>query len=337
MADQFIIPDVSAEGIWDTSKVAAKSPNPLMKQDFLRSFANKYGDSYVQNCLIACAQLKLVKRVGDTYISSEAFRDVIARAHRSELKLVLRSALQDYPPFLLFADFISKGYSIDEASNMTRGILRIGSSTSIVQKSLRLWGVAAELIKRNEKGELVFPEAAKGLPAQYVKELVRALQDELKASIFLIETLSPQAYAYLTDKEISISELAKGLVNYEKDPNTSAEKAGKIIELFLYKFGEELGVEVKKCNGIMELSNAIRAKDPLAISNNQLHLCHGLGALRNMTAHQPDKETGKPWVITPHGALVTILSSPSLAKSVLLYVKRKNRNIRPTIRAVTGP
>ena len=325
MPDQFIIPDVSAEGIWDTAKVAAKSPNPLIKQDILRSFENKYGDAYVQNCLIACAQLKLVKHVGDTYVSSEAFRDVMTRAHRSELKVVLRSALQDYPPFLLFADFISKGYSIDEASNMTRGILRIGSSKNIVQKSLRLWGIAADLIKRTEKGELAIPEAARGLPAQYVKELVRALQDELKASIFLIETLSPQAYAYLTEKGISISELAKGLVNYEKDPITSAEKAGKIIEVFLYKFGEELGVDVKKCNGIMELSDAIKAKDSLAISKNQNHLCHGIGALRNMTAHHPDKETGKPWVITPHGALVTILSSPSLVKSVFLYAKEKKQ------------
>lgn len=323
LADAFIIPDASAEGIWHIAKVAANSPSPLTKQDMVRSFEGKYGAVYVKNCLAACIQLRLVERSGDAYISSQKFRDVIKRAHRDELKLALRSALQEYPPFLLFADFVSKGYQTDDAATMTRGILRIGSSATVTERSLRLWGTAAELVKRDEAGRLVIPEGEKGLPAHYVRNLVRALEDELKASIFLIETLSPQAYAYLTEKGISISELAKALVGYEKDSKISAEKACKITELFLYKFAEELGVDVKKCNGVIELSNAIRATG--SITSNQNHLCHGLGGLRNMTAHEPDKDTGNPWTITPQGALVTILAAPALVRSVLLFAREKKQ------------
>jgi hypothetical protein len=319
----FVVPDAAAEGILHIAKVVANSPSPMTKQDLIRSFEGKYGEAYVQNCLLACVQLALVVPSGGGHVSSDKYRDTTKRAHKDELNLVLRSALQEYPPFLLFADFVSKGYPTKESATMTRGILRCGGSAIITEKSLRLWGTAAGLIKKDEGGKLVIPEAEKGLPAQYVKNLVKALEDELKASIFLIETLSPQAYAYLTEKGISISELAKALVSYENDSEGSAEKACKITELFLYKFAEEVGVDVKKCNGVIELSDAIR--NTKAITTNQNHLCHGLGGLRNMTAHKPDKDTGNPWTITPQGALVTILAAPAMVRSVLLFAREKKQ------------
>jgi len=324
MPIQFVISDVSAEFIMDVAKVLSHSPSPLSKEDITRSFEGRYGKTYVSLALSQCVQLGLVSQQKDLFVSSEKYRDLIKRSDRSQLYLPFRAVLQEFPPFLLYADFISKGYPSESAASMTRGILKIQKSGKIVEKALRLWGKHAQLIMIDpETGKLSIPEAEQGLPAEYVKNLVKALQDELKAGICIIETLSPQAYAYLTEKEIGITDLARALVNYEKDPKTSANNACQTFELFLYKFGQDVEVNVRDCKGVIELTDAIRGKDRILL--NQVHICHGIGGLRNMTSHKPDRETGEVWIFTPQGALTSILAIPTMIRSLYLSWKEQKQ------------
>jgi hypothetical protein len=128
---------------------------------------------------------------------------------------------------------------------MTRGIFRIPSQTDIVEKSFRNWGLYARLIHVDASGTFSIPEAEKGLPSEYVESLLKALRAELQASIFIIETMSQQAFAYLTEKKIDIKDLTDALINYEKDPKVSAYKACKTFEYFLFKLGEDVGAKYK--------------------------------------------------------------------------------------------
>jgi hypothetical protein len=321
MSLHYTVLDVSGEFIMDVAKAVSSSPQPLNKADLLRSF--KKSKTYISNAISQAVQLGLIDIQNGLYVGSMMYRDLIKRCDRSQLYLPFREALQKYPPFLLYVDFISKGYSSKDSATMTRGIFRILSQTDIVEKSFRNWGLYAKLIHVDASGTLSIPEAEKGLPSEYVESLLKALRAELQASIFIIETMSQQAFAYLTEKKIDIKDLADALINYEKDPKVSAYKACKTFEYFLFKLGEDVGANISACNGIIEYADAIRGQN--SILKNQLHLCHGIGGLRNMADHDPDKETGKPWIFTPQGAIISSLVVPTMIRSIYLYWKEKKQ------------
>ena len=145
----------------------------------------------------------------------------------------------------------------------------------------------------------------------------------MQANIFLIERMSQQAFVYLTEKKIGIDTLTDSLINYEKDPKGSANKACQTFEHFLFSICEDAGGDTANCDGVIELANENRGKSKLL--KNQVHLCHGIGALRNMAHHDPDKETGKPWTFTPQGAIISALIVPTMIRSVYLHIKENKQ------------
>lgn len=316
MSFQFVISNVSAEFMMDVAKALASSPHSLTKEDLYKSF-QEVSKTYVSRAISQCLQLGLISTEDEKYTSSDKYRDLIKRSERSQLFIPFRKILQRYPPFLLYIDFISKGYSSRQSANMTRGIFRIKSSEKIVEGSFNRWGRYAQLIEIDESGILSIPEAEEGLPSEYVKNLLKALRADLQARIFIIETMSQQAYTYLTSKNIGLDNLSDALIEYETNPKASVNKATQTFEHFLHELGTDLGANVISCNGIMQLADAIRGRN--GILNNQLHLCHGVGALRNMSHHDPDKETGLPWNFTPHGAIISVLIVPTMIRSLHLY------------------
>jgi hypothetical protein len=227
--------------------------------------------------------------------------------------------LQSYPPYLLYLDFVSKGYSSEEAANMTTGIFRLQATKEKVEKIFRNWGLQTKLIIADKFGKLTIPEGEKGLPTAYMESLTKALTADLQAKIFLIETISPSAYKYLTDNHIEIDELADALVNYEKDPKGSANKATQVFEHFLFKFGEDIGAKVANGNGTIQYADIIKAEKNASLLKNQKHLCYGVGGLRNMAHHDPDKETSNSWNFTPQGAIVSTLVVPTMIRNIYLY------------------
>jgi len=62
--------------------------------------------------------------------------------------------------------------------------------------------------------------------------------------------MSPPAYAYLTEKGIGIEDLSNALINHETDSKASANKACQTFEHFLFKLVEDVGSNVRGCNGI---------------------------------------------------------------------------------------
>jgi hypothetical protein len=323
MSSPYVVMDVSAEFIMNVAKAVASSPHPLSKYDLLNSFEKS--PKYVGNTISQCLQLGLICEQNGFYISNDKYRDLIKRSDRSELYIPLRQALQNYPPFLLYLDFISKGYSSNESSNMTAGIFRIRSSKKIVESNYRNWGLQTELIVSNPSGDLTIPEAEGGLPSEYIESLMRALRADMQAKIFLIETMSQQAFVYLTEKGISLEDLSNALIKYETDSDISANKASQTFEHFLYKLGEDANVNLKSCNGIIQYADTIRSNSSGVILNNLNHICHGIGGLRNMSHHDPDKETGKEWNFTPQGAIITSLLVPTAIRSIYLYWKEQKQ------------
>ena len=58
---------------------------------------------------------------------------------------------------------------------------------------------------------------------------------------------------------------------------------------------------------------------------NHVHLCHGIGSIRNMTHHDPDKETGKSWTFTPQDAIISAHRSYNDQMSLFILEREKTR------------
>ena len=182
---KFSIADVSSEAIMNIAKAVSNAHASLSSEDLKRSFENQYSETYIRLAITTCLQLRILEETSGAYTVNPKFRNNIQRSNKNDLLVFFRQALQDYPPFLLYADLLSKGYTSVESANMIRGIMQISSPTSTVERSFRRWGIDSNLIISKEDGHLSIPEAEKGLPTNYVRDLLKALDSELQLKLFL--------------------------------------------------------------------------------------------------------------------------------------------------------
>lgn len=319
---KFVLVDVTSEAIMSVAKVISSAFAPLTIDDIAKALETEYKESTVKLIVTACLQLGIIQKEGEGHTITSKYRDDVRRAKKEDLIILFREPLQNYPPFLLYADFISTGYDSKESATRVRGIMQIDSSLSTVEKALRGWGISAKLIV-NESGTLRIPEAEKGLPANYVKELLKALDSELNAKMFIINILSPEVYTCIDSLGIDISDLAKAIMSYEQDPKESLRKATGVFETFLHKFGSQNSVNVQGKTGVNALVNEFF--DSNKILKNQQHVGNGLGGARNIASHGVDKDTSKEWNVSPQGSLSNILLVPLAMRSFYLYVKKQEQ------------
>src|SRR5690242_433320 len=146
MTNLYVITDASSEAIMNVAKVVSSASAPLSFNDIAKSLETQYKESTVKLVITACLQLVILQKDGSGYTMSSKYRDDVKRAKKEDLIILFRQALQNYPPFLLYADFISTGYDSQVSASMVRGIMQIDSSLFVVEKILRIWGVNAKLI-----------------------------------------------------------------------------------------------------------------------------------------------------------------------------------------------
>lgn len=317
---EFVIPDVAASMIMDVAKVVATAVHPLKREDIVKCFSDRYSSVYITNAISAASQLFVIEEKEGVYISPSKVRDLIKRAHRKELYIPFRTRLQDYPPFLLYAQFVAKGYSSDEAASILRGIFYIKGLTKVIERSLRRWGLYSGLLEKVKTGKIKIKISMERLTAEYVKDLLEALESDMKAKLFIIDRLGAELFGYITSKGLSITELATAIREYEKDPRGSANKACQVFETFLYKVGEDAGIDVSRYTGVIQLTDAMRGANK--ILRKHMHVCHGLGGIRNASSHGPDQETGNPWRINPDTALVSAIFVPVTMRSLYLFIEQ---------------
>jgi hypothetical protein len=175
----------------------------------------------------------------------------------------------------------------------------------------------------NENGTFKIPEAEKGLPSQYIQELVKALDSEFHAKMFLINTLGPEIFSCLTRLDMDITELAKSLMEYERDPKISLDRSGKFFETFLHRLGNDIGVSLVGKTGVISAIEELQKSGK--ILKNQYNLGRGLGGSRNIGSHGMDAETQQEWHVTPQASLATTIMVPVVVRSLYLYAKNKNQ------------
>ncbi len=163
------------------------------------------------------------------------------------------------------------------------------------------------------------------LLVDYAKKLVEALEAELQAKLFTIDMLSPEVFTYLDNNNVKLDDLAKALRNYESDPKPSAGRSLEIYERFIHLTAASRGVDFTQAKDLSGWVDALRSKDDLC--KNLLNLSKGMVALRNMTHHNPDGETGKEWNISKQAALVSSLFVPITIRTTYLYVNQRKQEL----------
>ena len=321
---EYLIPEVRGDLVADVAKTLANSRKPMTLSELSRSFEGQYSPEYVRRAAIACSQLKLAIVQDGTFACNESDRDDLKKATKSELCIPFRKRLQDYAPFLLFVDILSKQFSSIESAMRIRGILNIAMAPKKLERTLKGWGKYAQVIEELEQGKISICIETEKLLADYVKKLVESLEAEISAKIFTIDMLGPEVFAYLDSQGISLTDIAQALRNYEKDPKPSASRACEIFEAFIHSLAQTKGIFVPKPRPTLnDWCEGLRSQKE--VPSNLLLACHGLVGIRNMTHHNPDAETGRPWNISKQAALTSTLLVPILIRSVYLYSTQRNQ------------
>ena len=313
---------MSGELVADVAKTLANSASPLTLRQLANCYLGQYSLEYVRRAAIASLQLGLIVSDGSGYACSEKRRDLLKKASKIELKFEFREGLQDYGPFLLYADYLSKGFNPVEASIRTRGLFEIEQSADRLERTFKAWGKYAELIEDTGVG-LKIKVNTEHLLFDYVKKLVEALEAELRAKLFAIDMLGPEVFTYLDRNDIKLDDIAKALRNYETDPKPSAGRSLEIFERFVHTIAEERGVDVRKPKGLMDWVDGLHSKNDLPA--NLWHVCRGMVGMRNMTHHNPDSETGLEWNISFKLALTSALLVSIMIRTVFLYVNQRKQ------------
>jgi hypothetical protein len=175
---------LNASLIMDVCKFASYAIAPLTREKIVQCFKDKFHEGYVNRALKAAVQLRLVEDKNGVFVCSQRWRDEIKKASKDELKLPFRQALQDYPPFLVYADLLGKGYSSEDAAKAVRGLFSISSSSSIVEKSLRLWGLYSGTIKQDvQTRQLSLTIDTERLTTKYVEDLLKSLASDFRSML----------------------------------------------------------------------------------------------------------------------------------------------------------
>ncbi len=315
---------MTGELVADVAKTLATSASALTLAQLVECYRGQCSSEYVRRAAVACVQLRLATNEGGTFRCNEEDRDTLTKAKKSELHIVLRTRLQDYNPFLIYADFASKEFTSLESAMRVRGLFEIRTAVEMLEKTFRRWGKYADLIEETETGVRIKLDTKK-LLSDYVQKLVEALEAELRAKIFTIDMLGPEVFADLDKQGIKLNDIALALRGYESAPKPSASRAMEVFEAYVYALAKAKGVDVQKPKGLMNWVEGLHSQKEKVIPGNLLLLCHGLVGIRNMTHHSPDSETGTEWNISRQAALITTLLVPITIRTVHLYANQRKQ------------
>ena len=322
MENTFVIPDVPIDVILHVSRMVNIADSSIAKNAIIRGLKSIAGTSYVERALKISEQLGMIKQNEDnTFSGSESFKEDFKKMTVDDFPIIARKAFQNYPPFLIYLNNIKSGYSSNQSTEIVAGLFNLNKTTS--KKFFKKSGIYCKIL--TEKAGDVELNEPKTKDLLYVTSLEKSLTDDFAAKNLINRLLSSEAVSFFTQKGVDFNRPAKALVEIKSDPKASLYKIFEFAESCLYHFGKEVGAAVQTANGMSELVDSIRTQK--AILKNPTNVGKGLGSLRNMTNHGPDKETGIPWTFTEETTLGSSLLIFRYIRSIYLQNKKQIQEI----------
>jgi uncharacterized protein YmfQ (DUF2313 family) len=201
-------------------------------------------------------------------------------------------------------------------------IYNVSTQISDIERIMINWGTYAGLLERDKKGIIKLKVVVEELKPEYLKELLEALESDIKARIYMENKLTDEVFGYLQYDEIEF--LVKAIRNHQKDARASIEDMGKAFEDFLRRLGNDKKVDMTKSSGIAQCAYSLKGAD--LITQKHLEVCEHINTFRLAAAHSKEKQTLEAWKINPDAAIEVILTALTAIRSIFIYVFR-NRQV----------
>jgi len=279
-------------------------------------------EEYARRALDAAVQLEVMREeTGKYYTKSE--NDDVSRATQDQHPIIFRRIVQRYDPFILFLMLIGKNNTSENAARKISVIYNMQASPDVIEKTLVEWGKYAEIIEVGTKGKISLKIETEKLSAEYIKELLEAMENDIKARVYIASKLGERVFGYLKHDEIEFLVLA--IRKHEEEPRNAIDDSGRAFEDFLRRLGTDCKLDMSPCKGIGELSEALKGAN--LIDQKHLEICKGLNSIRLAAAHSKDRKTNIPWKINPDSAIEAILLSLTMIRSLHKFVFDKIQEI----------
>lgn len=313
MPFQYKIPEVTADKIMEVVEgVSYKGSDGLDVQ----ATAKYLGKTtvYAKRALNASNQLGFTELKDAKYILVKDAADA-SRASKEQRPVIFRKFLQRFDPFILFIVLVGRGNSIEDAARKVKVIYDLDAGIKIITSTLIGWGEYAQVIKR-EKGTVILQIETEKLSAEYIRELLEAMEHDVKARMYIAGKLGDDVFGYMHQDELDF--LVKAIREHQGDPRGSIDDAGRAFEDFLRRIATDKTVTVTQCKGIQELADALRGDRK--IDTKHLEICKAINSLRIAAAHSKDRNSGEKWILKEDAAIECILITLTTIRSIYNYI-----------------
>jgi hypothetical protein len=313
MPTKYKIPEVTAEAIMETVEGVSYKNSEGFDMHAAADYLGKT-TVYAKRALDASLQLGFTELRESKFFLVKDASDA-PRASAEQRPLIFRKFLQRFDPFILFIVLVGRGNSIEDGARKVKVIYDLEAGVKIIASTLVSWGEFSQMIKK-EKGKIILQIETEKLSAEYIRELLEAMEHDVKARMYIAGKLGDEVFGYMKQDEIDF--LVKAIREHQNDPRGSIDDAGRAFEDFLRRTATDKGIAVTHCKGIQELADALRGDKRIEVK--QLEVCKGINSLRIAAAHSKDRVSVERWILNKDTAIECILMTLTMIRSIHNYV-----------------
>ncbi len=306
---------VGRELIMKVTEACALSDRQL-RDDELIEYTGATGRA-AKEVIKAALWMGLIELRDEMYLSPSNVRSEFPAGDERQA-LIFHKYLQRKKSFVQFATFLDYGNDPSVAAEKVRVLYQTDVSASIVLQLFGSWGRSAGILEGSNRLLRLKPEYhAPDLPTEYLEGLKDALENDMKARVFVARKLTDDAFR--TIPEAGVERAVRAIRGIGTDPRNSVEDAAELFEDYLrLKAGNDM-VATTDASGIGGVIKALGNK--LTIEHKSI--ADALNTLRIMSAHPTRATTGLRWQIRADSGLEAVLLILSLIRSINEYDRTK--------------
>lgn len=308
---------IAAELIMTIVEACALSDFP-MTGDKLPGYAGKNSRS-VNEAIKAALWMRLIERHDDGYVAPPSIRSEFSLG-KEQKGLIFLKYLQRRKSFVQFATFLDYENEPSEASEKVRVLYQIDVPAAVILQLFGGWGRSAGIFEGNNQSlRLKQQYRASDLPTEYLEGLKDALENDMKARVFVNRKLTKEIFRSLPDA--GVERAVRAIRGIGTDARNSVEDAGELLEDYLRGKASREGVSVTSASGIGEVLKILEGKQlsESKVTAEHKSIAGALNTLRIMSAHPTRATTGLRWEIKPDSGLEAVLLVLSLIRSIHEY------------------
>jgi hypothetical protein len=272
-------------------------------------------DKTAENSLLFAIELKLIQIDADKYVSISPLNRIITNAKKNDRKNIFKFLLLEYPPFLFFIEQIERNEDPTQAAIKTKTVFSMTGSATILKNSFIELGLYSKILNDTDGGYTVIHNEDTDFNLIF-ESITKTLMNDEQAGEYISSLFDARILDYISEYK---SRLITSSSKFESDRKTSILESADIFEDYLKKITSDLGISLKKINGIIEIGNELKRNDK--ICNKHLGYITYIGQIRNALKHTTDTEIGRSWEISDDLPLNVFLTTIQAINSITLYVK----------------